>query len=59
MCKQCSNCDWAEDNHDAREHGCYLSLLLPSGKIGVFCSLLHKVKEKNGGKYCKSFKQKK
>jgi len=37
MCKQCSNCDWAEDNHDAREHGCYLSLLLPSGKIGVFC----------------------
>lgn len=56
--KCCQNCDWSEDNNDSREHGCYLSLMLPSGNSGVLCSILHKVKEKNAGKYCKSFKEK-
>lgn len=53
--KRCCNCDWSEDNNDCINQCYHLNLLLPSGEIGVFCSILHKVKKKDGGKYCKSF----
>lgn len=54
--QRCDMCDWHEDNRDARELlGKGLNLRLPSGEIGVFCSIIHKVKKKDGGKYCGNF----
>ena len=53
--KQCQYCDWSEDNRNTIALGPKLNLLLPNGKIGVYCNICHRVKAKDGGKYCKSF----
>ena len=57
--KQCQYCDWSEGNADTPDIWRKLSLLLPNGKLGVYCSICHRVKPKDGGKYCKSFIQRK
>lgn len=53
--KQCQFCDWSESNTDTPALGRKLSLRLPNGELGVYCSICHRVKAKDGGKYCKSF----
>lgn len=53
--KKCQYCDWADNNSDIPALGPKLNLLLPNGQHGVYCSICHRVKAKDEGKYCKSF----
>ena len=50
--QRCENCDWTETTDTFHWQ---LNPLLPDGTRGVVCSLLHKTKKKDGGKYCKNF----
>ena len=58
--QRCEICGWAEDNAICEEimSSRSLNLRLPNGDVGVFCGCCHKVKKKDGGKYCGSFYRK-